>query len=270
MRGVSRTSRAEVKERLERVAASSADLAALAQGLREVVRLLDREHTLRRALSDPALPGEQRSRLVRSLLEDKVRDASLEVTDEAVRARWARGRDLPDALEHVAVLAEVIGAERAGQLDDLEDELFRFGRIVDGQPALRSALTDSAISPDRKRALLGELLEGKVTEVSLRLIAGVVAHPRGRSLDRGLEEYGRIVAEYRQSLIAVVRTAVPLGEEERSRLAAALSATYGHDIHLNIEVDPDVVGGMSVRVGDELIDGTVAGRLGEVRRRLAG
>lgn len=270
MRGVSRTSFAAVRERFDTVAAASADPAGLARGLREVVHLLDREHPLRRLLSDPAQPAARKADLTRSLLEGKVGEESLDVVADAVRARWARTRDLTDALEQLAVLGDVIGAERDGRLDDLEDELFRFGRIVGGRPELRAALTDPGIPPDRKRALLGDLLEGKVTEASLRLIAEVVAYPRGRNLDRGLEEYGRIAAERRRRLVAVVRTAVPMDEEQRDRLAAALSAMYGHRVHLNIEVDTEVVGGLSVQVGDELIDGTMAGRLAEVRRRLAG
>lgn len=272
MRGVSRASLAEAKARLEAVTASASEseVATLAAELREVVHLLDREHALRRVLSDPALPDTQKSGLARSLLEGKLGGAATEVVDEAVRARWARVRDLPDAVEQLAVLAEVIGAQQAGRLDDLEDELFRFGRIVEGQPALRTTLTDPGIPPDRKRGLLAELLDGKVTGASFQLIAEVVTHPRGRSLDRGLDECGRVAAERRQRLVAVVRTAVPLADEQRGRLAAALSAMYGHEVHLNIEVDPEAVGGLSVRVGDEIIDGTVAGRLDEVRRRLAG
>lgn len=271
MRGASRTSLAAVTGGVEAVAApatGAADPAELAAALREVVHLLDREHTLRRVLSDPAQSPDQKSGLVRSLLAGRIDDTALDLVDQAVRARWSRIRDLPDALEHAAVSAEVIGAERAGDLDDLEDELFRFRRIVEGQPELRTALSDPGVSPDRKSGLLEELLEGKVTAVSLRLIREVVTHPRGRSLNAGLEDYGRVAAERRQRLVAVVRTAVPLGEDRRRRLAAALEAMYGHEVHLNIEVDTDVVGGLSVQVGDELIDGTIAGRLGEVQRRL--
>ena len=95
-------------------------------------------------------------------------------------------------------------------------------------------------------------------------------HPRGRSLEAGLEEFGRLVAEQRQRLVAVVRSAVPLTEEQKQRLAAWLRATYGRDVHLNVEVDPEVIGGFSVRIGDEVIDTTIVGRIEEVRRRLAG
>jgi F-type H+-transporting ATPase subunit delta len=116
--------------------------------------------------------------------------------------------------------------------------------------------------------LLADLLQGKVTDAALRLVTENATHPRGRSLERGLELYGRIAAERRSRLIAVVRTSVALTEQQKTRLTAALSAQYDRDIHLNIEVDPTVLGGLSVQIGDEEIDGTIQRRLGDARRRL--
>jgi F-type H+-transporting ATPase subunit delta len=95
-----------------------------------------------------------------------------------------------------------------------------------------------------------------------------VTHPRGRSLERVLAEFGRIAAERRDRLVAVVRTAVELSEQQKTRLSAVLATKYGRDVHLNVEVDPTVLGGMSIRVGDEEIDGTVVRRLGDIRRRI--
>lgn len=270
LHGVSRESLAGARERLDGLLADAAvEPAALGEGLFEVVHLLDREHALRRALSDPSHPAERKMQVVRSLLSDHLDASTLALVEHVVGSRWARGTDLPDALETLAVLAEVSHAEREGHLHDLEDELFRFGRIVDGQPRLRAILTDPAIPPERKRGLLAELLEGKVRPATLRLVGEVATYPRGRGFDRGLQVYSGIAAERRERLIAFVRTAAPLDDEHRRRLADILSRAYGHEVHLNVEVDPDVMGGLSVRVGDEVIDGTIAGRLDEVRRRLA-
>ncbi|GLW05108.1 ATP synthase subunit delta [Microtetraspora sp. NBRC 13810] len=269
MRGLSRESFAAVEERFNAVA-GSADLARLADDLFAVADLLDREHGLRRALSDPARVAEQKAQTARILLEGKVSEAALDTAVAAVEARWARSGDLADALERLGVVAASAAAEAGSQLDSVEDELFRFGRIVDANPDLRRALTDTGVSAERKLELLGTLLDGKVTPVSLLLIRQVVAHPRGRSLEKGLAEFGRLVAEQRQRLVAVVRSAVTLSEEQKQRLAAWLRSSYGRDVHLNVEVDPRVLGGFSVRIGDELIDTTIAGRIEEVRRRLAG
>ncbi|MBP2705202.1 F0F1 ATP synthase subunit delta [Microbispora sp. RL4-1S] len=269
MRGLSRTALAEVEQRFNAVAAS-ADLGTLADELFAVADLLDREHGLRRGLSDPARPADQKEQVVRGLLEGKISATALEVAVAAVRSRWSHAGDLPDSLERVGVMAAAAEAESDGRLDDVEDELFRFGRILSANPDLRRALSDPGVPAERKRELLAGLLGGKVAPSTLRLVTQVVVHPRGRSLETALDQYGWIVARARERLVGVVRTAVPLGEEQKQRLAAWLRATYGRDVHLNVEVDPRVLGGFSVKVGDDYIDTTIAGRIEEVRRRLAG
>ncbi|MEV7005963.1 F0F1 ATP synthase subunit delta [Streptosporangium sp. NPDC051022] len=269
MRGLSRASLAEVEERFNAVA-GSADLGSLADELFAVADLFDREHGLRRSLSDPARPAAQKAQAVRVLLEGKVSNAALETAVQAVSAKWSRSGDLADALEHLGVVAAAAEAEAQSRLDDVEDELFRFGRIVASSLELHRALTDPAVSEQAKRELLGSLLDGKVAPTTLRLVTQLVLHPRGRSLDRGLDEFGNLVAAQRQRLVAVVRSAVEFSEEQKRRLATWLRASYGRDVHLNVEVDPRVLGGFSVQVGDDLIDTTIAGRIEEVRRRLAG
>jgi F-type H+-transporting ATPase subunit delta len=273
MRGTSRASLAEMKDHLNEAIGDPAQAersAVLGDELFAVVHLLDREHSLRRALSDPSKPADEKAAVATSLLDGKVSPATVELTASAVRLRWSAPRDLADALAQLAATAYVADAEADGNLDDLEDELFRFGRVVAAEPALRTALSDHAASPERKRDLLADLLRGRVTEQALRLITEAVQHPRGRSLEANLDEYARLAAERRQRLVAVVRTATQLSDEQRRRLAAALAAAYGHEVHLNVVLDPGVVGGLSVQVGDEVIDGTVVSRLAAVRRRLAG
>ena len=272
MRGVSRTSLAELTERLEsRLGdATAADVTRLADELFAVVHLLAAEGSLRRALSDPALEAEQKGRLVGALLGAQVSELSLGTLRAAVAARWSRPGDLVDALDSLAVQALFAITERAGALDDVEDELFRFGRVVDREPALRAALSNPALPAERKDALLDALLSARARDATRRLVREIVLYPRGRTIDRALEEYGRAAAARRDRLVARVRTAVPLTSEQADRLAAALRAAYGRAVHLNIELDPGVIGGISVRVGDEVIDGTVAHRLTEARRRLAG
>ncbi|MFG1702892.1 F0F1 ATP synthase subunit delta [Nonomuraea sp. M3C6] len=269
MRGLSRASLAVVEERFNAVA-GSADLGALSDELFAVADLLDREHGLRRALSDPARAAEQKARTVRALLDGKVSEAAIATTETAVSATWSRAGDLADVLERLGVVAAAAEAEGQSRIDDVEDELFRFGRIVAANSDLRRALADQAAPEPGKEQLLRDLLGGKVAPTSLRLITQVAVHPRGRSLETGLEEFGQLVAQQRQRLVAVVRSAVELSEGQKQRLAAWLSASYGRDVHLNVEVDKRVLGGFSVRIGDEIIDTTIVGRIEEVRRRLAG
>lgn len=267
---VSRASLGVVRERLESAlrAADPATRDALGSELFGVLHLLDREIGLRRALADPSRAGDEKAAFVRSLLAGQVSGTTAEILAEAVRQRWSRPSELADGVEALAVTAEAARVEAEGRIDDLEDELFRFSRVIEREPGLRAALADRALPVDRKQSVVETLLAGKVTASTLRLVTEVVTRPRGRSLERGLAEYARLVGERRRRLTAVVRTAVDLTEAQRTRLAAALANAYGHEVNLNIELDPSVQGGLSIRIGDEIIDGTIAGRLEDVRRRL--
>ena len=268
MRGASRASLAEARERL-----SAADVGEHASQLGDelfgVIGVLDREPGLRRMLSDPSLPADAKAALAETVLRGKVSAATLEVVTGLARSHWSAPGDLADAAEQLAVLAVVEGADAEGTLDELEDELFRFGRIVDAEPDLRVALSSPFADPERKQQLLDALLAGKVTPSALRLITEAAFHPRGRSLDKSLGEYAGLAAQRRERLVAEVHVAGELSAEQRSRLAAALAAAYGHDVHLNVVLDPEVVGGMSVQIADELIDGSLATRLAALRRKLA-
>jgi F-type H+-transporting ATPase subunit delta len=271
VRGASRASFASLSQRLAAEQISSATMATrLGDELFAVVGLLDAEHGLRRALSDPGKPAEEKGAVARTLLHGKVTQLTEDLAAAAVESRWATSGDLVDALEQLAIEAMVLAAEADETLDDLEDGLFRFGRVVAAQPDLRAALDSTWLPAERKRELLATLLQGKVTPVTLRLITQMVTLPRGRPLPVALDMCADIAARHREQLIAVVRSAVDLTQAQRRRLADALAASYGHRVHLNVVIDPSVLGGISVRIGDELIDGTVASRLAAVRRELAG
>ena len=271
MRGTSRASFADLTERLTAEGAMSARTATrLGDELFAVVGLLDTQHGLRRALSDPGKPAAEKGAVLGALLHGKVTRRTEALVVAAAESRWASPGDMVDAIEQLAIEAMVLAADADNGLDELEDGLFRFGRVVAGQPDLRAALTDTSLPADRKQDLLRTLLDGKVTSVTLRLISQMVMHPRGRTLTAALDLCAGIAAKRREQLIAVVRSAVELSTVQRRRLAEALAASYGHPVHLNVVIDPSVVGGISVQIGDELIDGTAASRLAAVRRKLAG
>jgi len=271
VRGASRASLAGLEEQLTAAGITGATAATrLGDELFAVVGLLDTEHGLRRALSDPGKPAAEKGAVAASLLHGRVTGRTEALVAAAAESRWATSGDMVDAIEQLAIEAMVIAADADDALDDLEDGLFRFGRVVTGQPDLRAALASTSLPADRKQGLLDALLAGKVTPVTLRLISQMVTHPRGRPLIVALDMCASIAARRREQLIAVVRSAVELSEAQLTRLAEALAASYGRRVHLNVVIDPSVVGGISVQIGDELIDGTVASRLAAVRRKLAG
>jgi F-type H+-transporting ATPase subunit delta len=271
MRGTSRASLAAAKERLSAALASvtAAQASEVGDELFGVVGLLDDTPGLRRALSDPARTASARIGLASGLLTGKVSAITLAQVSGLVGDRWSGPGDLADAAEELAVLAIAEAADRQGRLDELEDELFRFGRITAASPELRSALSNQFVPAAGRVSLVTGLLAGKVTGPALRLTSQVAAQPRGRSLDAGLQAYANLAAELRQRLVAEVRVATVLTDVQRARLAAALTATYGRAVHLNVVLDPGVLGGLSVRIGDELITGSAASRLAALRRDLA-
>jgi F-type H+-transporting ATPase subunit delta len=271
MNRASREALAAARERLDALTDNTAvDAAKLAEELAAVTALLDREVSLRRLLTDPAQSGEAKAELVQRLLGGQVSGEAIDLVAGMVRSRWSASRDLVDAVENISDVAELIGAQRSGALDDVEDELFRTARIIGSTPELRAALTGGVGGGSAKAELISGLLGGRAHPVTVRLVARLVAHPRGRSLEGGLEALSKLAAERRGRVVAVVTSAVPLSDQQRQRLGAALSKLYGRQVHLNLDVDPEVLGGISVRIGDEVIDGTVAKRLAEASRELAG
>jgi F-type H+-transporting ATPase subunit delta len=269
MRGASRGSLLAARERLEPVLAGD-DAAALGTELFAVLVPMDASPALRRALTDPSRDGEAKADLVRRLFEGKVGGTTIDVLSGLVRGRWSAARDLGDAVEQLAALAVVAGAEREGRLDALEDEIFRFRRVVEGDADLARALRHRAAPPSARMELAERLTGDRVTPATLVLLRQAAGYPRGRRVEQVLEDFGDIAAERRERTVAVVSAALPLTEQQRDRLASALRRIYGRPVHLNVDVVPDVLGGLRIQVGDEVLDGTVVARLEDARRRLTG
>jgi F-type H+-transporting ATPase subunit delta len=272
MQGASRASLASLRDVLaeQTGSANSAALAKVSGELFAVVTLLAGTGSLRRTLSDPAVGSDAKVRVVDSLFSERLDSTALEVVRALAGLRWSEPRDVVDALEALAVESALQQAEDEGVLDEVEDELFRFGRIVDGQPELRAALTDRNLPAARKGDLLHRLIDGKVADVTASLIERAVVSPRGRTIERVLDDYAQLAAGRRERLIAHVTSAVDLTDDQQQRLADALRREFGREIRLQVVVDPDLLGGITVRVGDELIDGSVLRHLGAARRQLTG
>jgi F-type H+-transporting ATPase subunit delta len=271
LHGASREALATARERLDALTDStSVDATRLADDLAAVTALLDREVSLRRVLTDPAQSGDAKADLVGRLLAGQVGGETVDLVSGLVRSRWSRSRDLVDALEVLADVADLTAAQRAGRLDDVEDELFRFGRITSSNTELRAALTDRSAIVAAKEQLLSTLLSTRARAETTRLVTRLVTRPRGRSLEAGLESLSKLAAERRDRMVAVVTSAVPLSDQQKQRLGASLAKLYGREMHLNLDVDPAVLGGIRVQVGDEVINGSIADRIDDASRRMAG
>lgn len=234
-----------------------------------VAALLRTEPSLRRPLTDVSVGSEAKAGLVRSVFSGKVGDRSLDLVAKAAEQRWAAMRDLGDTLERMGVVAVVRAADADGEADAVEHELFTVSRLVTDNPSLRDALSDPARNVGDKQELVRSLLEGKVARGTIQLAEQAVTGTY-RTVVLAIEAYQKIAATERDRLVALVRVARPLTEQESERLATALGHHYGRRVDLNELVDPQVLGGVRVEVGDDVIDGTVSSRLEEARRRLAG
>ena len=266
MRGASANSLAIVIQAVEE---TSGSLDTLGDELFAVAGVLDRTPAVRRVLTDPGTEAEARSGLAAKVFDGKVGQSTLVVLAAAALSRWASGRDLSDAIELAGLAAHVAAADKDGSLDALEDELFEGQRIIDESHELRGVLADRSIPAEHKGTLLDSIFGKKVSKAALALLKQAAATRTG-SFDAVLARFADEVAARRQRVLAEVRSAYELGTAESKRLAEALSATYGQEVHLNVIVDPTIVGGLRVSIGDDVIDGTVAGRLEDARRQLAG
>jgi F-type H+-transporting ATPase subunit delta len=159
-------------------------------------------------------------------------------------------------------------ADAEGVLDRVEDEVFRFARAAEGSPQLRDRLTDPSVETPAKLDVIDQLLSGRAHPQTISALLFVVQAGRARQVAEIADALVGLAAESRSRTLAEVRTAVELTDEQRSNLVEALESTTGQQIELKVVVDPEVLGGLVINVGDTLIDASVARRLQEVRAQM--
>ncbi|HWH99575.1 MAG TPA: F0F1 ATP synthase subunit delta [Propionibacteriaceae bacterium] len=248
-----------------RGAPSASDIEAMSGDLFSVVDALDSSVSLRRALTDPTTSERARQKLVHNLLDGKVSTAAVDIVAEAVAMRWAGGGSFTAALERQAVRAQLMAADSDGNLENTEDELFRFARLVEANPDLRNALSDRSVPVSKRHELVEGLLADRGTPATVALAKRAVA-ARERTFAHTIEGFVTLAAEQKNRVVATVRVARPLSAEQRERLRQSLSQQVGREVGVQEIIDPDVLGGVRVELGDEVIEGTVADRLEQARR----
>jgi F-type H+-transporting ATPase subunit delta len=273
MRSASRQALAALQEQEAAVfngRASADTLTGVAGELYSVADLLVAQPRLRRTLGDPATAADARTALLEKLLSGKVSKQTLTLARAAVGLRWSSAWDLADAIEGAGDDALFAAAERGRSLDRVEDELFRFERILDTEGELAGTLDEFAVDPQRRIALLDSLVKDKVSPITLELLRHAVASQRKRSITLAIDDLLEKAAARQARSVARVISAVPLTDAQQQRLTAALSEMYGRAISVRTALDPEVRGGLVVRVGDEVIDGSIATRFAAARAALAG
>jgi F-type H+-transporting ATPase subunit delta len=225
--------------------------------------------SLRRAITDPSRDIAAKNALIADLFSSKIgKEASALISDVAA-LRWSASKDVIYVLEQLAIEAEASAANINNELDRVEDELFSASGSLLDSSELRSALVGGA-GADLKAALVTDLLSKNASASTVKLVRALVTQRRGRSLEAAFADYLFGLANRRNRLIAVVRTAAPISDAQKVRLSGAIEKQVGQPIRVNIQVDPTILGGVSIKFADELIDASISNRLAHAGRALAG
>ena len=249
----------------------------LAKDLFGILGTVDSSAGLRRALTDPSRSGDEKSALVKQLVGGKVSADAAEIAGGLASLRWATARDIGDALETLAATVVISVAENKSAvsasgitgLEELENDLFSFNQAVASSHEVQRALSETQASAAAKSAFAEKLVPAASEEAKV-LIRQAVTQPRGIKPTRLVERFAELAAKRQQRWIATVNVTRPLTQTQLARLQAGLNAMYGRELKINVNVDPALIGGIRVQVGDEVLDASVLTRLGELQRQLAG
>ena len=249
--------------------ASAASGATLATGeeLFAASRIIGSSSQLVQALADSGADSAAKVALVDSVFASKLGATSLQLLRSIATSSWSSQEDVLAAVEELGLRA-IAASAPAGVA--IEQELFAFGTAVASNAELELALSNKLGSPEAKSALIGSLLGGKASAQTAAIVNQLVLQPRGRRIGELLRYAASVVADEAGFGIATVTSAAPIAPAQLQRLVAALSGTYGRELRVNQVVDPAVLGGLRVQVGDDVIDGSIASRLNDVRIQLAG
>ena len=273
MRSASRHALADLSDRFSTIAKSldNRALSTVSAELVSVAKMLEREMVVTRYLTVPAEDAAPRVRLLERLVSGEVADPTLDVLRAAVSERWSANADLVDAIEHVSRQALLEVAEREDQVDEVEEQLFRFSRILDAQPRLGILLGDYAAPAEGRIALLSKVLDsssGSVNKIAIALLSQTVELLRGEPAEEAMKFLAEVAVARRGEVVAQVGAAAELSDAQRTRLTEVLSRIYGHPVTVQLEIDPELLGGLLISVGDEVVDGTLSSRLATAEAQL--
>jgi F-type H+-transporting ATPase subunit delta len=272
LRAASRQSLAQLVTKFDEVTADlkPAQLSKAGDDLASVTKLLVREPILTRHLADPSDDAEPKIGLLETLLEGKVDDTALEVLKGAVSGRWSSAENLVDAVEHTARLALLVRAEREDKAADVEEQLFRFARVLDAQPRLTTLLSDYSAPAEGRVKLVGDVLDSGsgVNATTAQLLSQTVELLRGERADEAVLDLAELAVARRGEVVAHVSSAADLSDEQRTRLTEVLTRIYGHPVSVQLHVNPELLGGLNIAVGDEVIDGTLSSKLAAAETKL--
>ncbi|PPF83324.1 F0F1 ATP synthase subunit delta [Subtercola sp. Z020] len=230
-------------------------------------RIIGESAQFRGLLGDPSTEPAEKKALVDAVFSNRLGAEALSLLTSITTAHWSTPDELLAGIEEIA-LRVVASTAPAGT--SIESELFSFGEAVGSDAGLELAIGSTLGSPSAKVSLVNALLEGKASEQTIVIVRHLVQQPRGRRIAELLSNAANIVADASNQSIATVTSAAPIAPEQLDRLTAALGRAYGRELKINQIVDPSVLGGLRVVIGDDVIDGSIEARLNDLRQKLAG
>lgn len=225
--------------------------------------------SLRRAFTDSSRDDSAKVALVKDLFGSKISSSASTLLAAIAGLRWSAAKDLVTVIEQLAIEAEATAANADGALDRLESEFFAVSRVIADNFELRKALVGNG-SVDAKGALIADVLSKSASASTVKLAVALVTSLRGRSIEAAFADYLFGLANRRNRLIAHVRVATEITDAQKTRLATAIESLVGQPITINIQVDASIIGGVSVKFADELVDGSISNRLAGAGRALVG
>ncbi|WP_407686046.1 F0F1 ATP synthase subunit B/delta [Mycobacterium sp. HUMS_1102779] len=269
-------SRRALRDLLDRFATVIEDLdedglSVLAGELVAVAKMLDSEMVVTRYLTLSVEDSGPQVRLIERLLSGKVGDATIEVLRAAVSQRWSAEEDLIDAIEHLSRQALLEVAEREDKTGEVEEQLFRFSRILDTQPRLGILLGDYVVPAEKRVQLLRSVLRGASSSVN-PIVSALLTHTvellRGQPAEEAVQFLAQVAVARRGEVVAQVGAAAELSGAQRARLIEVLGRIYGNPVTVQLRIDSALLGGLRIAVADEVIDGTLSSRLAAAEAQL--
>ncbi|UAK38587.1 F0F1 ATP synthase subunit B/delta [Gordonia bronchialis] len=252
-------------------AASDLDGSALttaASELTEVITFLTKNPVLRKKLTEDEDNPAGKQQLVSTLFGGKVAPIVVDVVASAAKQRWSSSADFLTGLRRQNALIVLTAAEREGVIEQVEDELFRVSRLLEANPQLASLLSDFTHPADKRNALLEKLIGGQVNEHTWNLLSHTITLLHGQPAELAVDHLAELAAARRGESVAHVVSAAPLSDEQTQRLSSVLGNIYGRTISVQTEVRPEILGGLRIGVGDEIIDADIATRLARATETL--
>lgn len=270
MRSYSKRALAQFSPVFTAIVTASDEKFVISQDLFDVEKIFSENSPLLRAITDPSRTEEDKTVLVDKLLANSIDKSSLEIIKKLIAMRWSKETDLLEALETLAIEALLLQADKEEKLHKIESDLFAVVNILKKDRQLRNTLTDVRTYDVKDRvSLMEKIFASQVDEFSLKLLKRAIIHTKRTGLSVYISHLAEVVAAHTNNLLATVTVATPLNAQQTTRLEEILHKAYGKQVIINELIDKELIGGIRIRIGQTLIDGSLLSSMEQARQSLA-